>query len=101
MLDRFLLNDFDMTLATIVTSMENFLDPDTPLEGEDDMAMMDSSDDSDGEYLDNDNGASAMDDDSGHGADRQQEFEKDMMQVYRMFKKLQGVFEEKFKKMWA
>jgi hypothetical protein len=101
---RYLLNDFSMTLATIITSMENFIDPKALREGEDSFESMEFNVDSDDEDWDDGDGLASPKYDGKNQAidvDEAKDFEKDMRHVHRMFKALQQVFETRFRQMWA
>lgn len=94
-----------MTLSTIITSIENFIDPKDLAEGEDEVATLDLSDGSDdGGWDEEDDGLSAQihdDDQQASESTEFKDFEKDIRYVHRMFKALQAGFEERFKRMWA
>jgi hypothetical protein len=101
---RYLLNDFSMTLATIITSLENFIDPKALVEGEENTEAVELDNDGDDENLDNGDGVPSREYDGENDTSDTNEvkdFEKDMRHVHHMFKALQKEFEMQFRKMWA
>lgn len=89
-----------MTLATIITSIENFIDPRVPSEGEAEVDVVEASDESDDEQYQA-SGKSKHCSASTQSSLNDNDFEQEMRDVHGMFVELQAIFEGKFKKMWA
>jgi superfamily II RNA helicase len=92
----FYLKDFSLVLATIVASLESFLNPDSE---QDDSAMADVQDA--GDTL---NESESSSNESDEEYDSEDSFEGDsarLGKLYKALKLLQTEFDEKFKKVWA